>query len=110
MNTVVDWTRLHELRDDIGEEDFADVAVLFVAELHEHLDRLCNDPAAVRAEDFHFLRGSAANLGLVALVSACSAAEAACEAGTAPDIAAVRTAFDLAMAEIGPQMPEIIAA
>lgn len=108
--SAVDWQRFNELRTDIGEEDFADVAMLFVAELLEHLDRLGAAPQNANAADFHFLRGSAANLGLVALVSACSTAEVACNDGNAPDIDAVRAAFENAIAEIRPQMPEIVAA
>lgn len=101
----IDWDRLNELRDDIGEEDFADVALLFVAELQETLARLTDETA--QASDFHFLRGSASNLGFVALVAACSAAEAACNAGTCPDVASLRQAFTDAIAEVGPRVPEL---
>lgn len=104
----VDWDRLNELRADIGEEDFADVAMLFVAELQEHLDGLTADKAT--AADFHFLRGSAANLGFVTLVSACSLGEAACNACKTPDVEAVRTAFTAAMQEVAPHVPELAAA
>lgn len=105
---TVDWHRLNELRADIGEEDFADVAMLFVAELSETLERLT--PASAVAADFHFLRGSAANLGFDALVQACSVAEAACNAGTAPDVDAVRNAFAAAIVEVEPHVPELAAA
>lgn len=104
----VDWDRLNELRDDIGEEDFADVALLFVGELQETLDRLMEGTAV--ASDFHFLRGSASNLGFVALVAACSTAEAACNDGQLPDLVAVRTAFAEAMAEVGPRVPALASA
>lgn len=104
----IDWDRLNELRTDIGEEDFADVATLFVAELHETLDRLT--PEAAVAADFHFLRGSAANLGFVALVAACSEAEVACNAGAMPDIAAVHDAFHAALDEITPEFPDLASA
>ncbi len=105
---AVDWDRLNELRDDIGEEDFADVAIMFVGELQETLDRLTEGTAI--ASDFHFLRGSASNLGFVALVAACLAAEAACNDGQSPDLAAVRAAFAEAMAEVGPRVPALIRA
>ncbi len=102
---AVDWSRLDELRADIGEEDFADVATLFVAELQETLDRLTS--ATAIAADFHFLRGSAANLGFDALVAACATAEAACTSGTTPDVDAVRAAFVTAMVEVEPHVPEL---
>lgn len=104
----VDWDRLNELRSDIGEEDFADVAMLFVAELQETLDALTPDKAT--SADFHFLRGSAANLGFVALVNACSAAENACNGSAPPDVEAVRAAFAAALAEVAPHVPELAAA
>lgn len=34
--SFVDWARLAELRDDIGEDAFAVVAFLFVAEISEN--------------------------------------------------------------------------
>ena len=101
----VDWDRLNELRRDIGEEAFADVATLFVAELHDSLTGMT--PATATAADFHFLRGSAANLGFVAMVAACTAAEAACGRGETPDVDAVRRSFDAAMDEVGPKVPEL---
>ncbi|QXT39939.1 Hpt domain-containing protein [Gymnodinialimonas ceratoperidinii] len=106
--THVDWDRLNDLRADIGEEDFADVALLFVAELQETLHRLT--PQAATAADFHFLRGSAANLGFVALVAACTRAEDACNEGATPDIRAVADAFASALAEVTPQVPELASA
>lgn len=102
---MIDWARLTGLRTDIGEEDFADVAVVFVTEIQEHLDRLQNAPDAAVAADFHFLRGSASNLGFEAMVDACQAAEAACNAGDAPDIEAVVTAFRGSVAAIAPEIP-----
>lgn len=101
----VDWDRLNELRADIGEEDFADVAMLFVAELQETLTGLAADTATVA--DFHFLRGSAANLGFVTLVSSCSTAEEACNGGRLPNVEAVRAAFYDALSEVGPHVPEL---
>lgn len=103
----VDWDRLNELRADIGEEDFADVAMLFVAELQETLDKLTPDKATTA--DFHFLRGSAANLGFVTLVDACSSAEAACNASKVPDVDAVCAAFAAALSEVQPHLPELAA-
>lgn len=101
----VDWDRLNELRADIGEEDFADVAMLFVAELQETLEGLGPDEAT--PADFHFLRGSAANLGFVTLVHACATAEQACNSNQAPDVDAVRAAFAAALQEVAPHVPEL---
>jgi HPt (histidine-containing phosphotransfer) domain-containing protein len=108
--TMIDWTRLNGLRSDIGEEDFADVVFLFVAEITEHLDRLAADPASATAADFHFLRGSAANMGFVVMVDACRMAEAACLAGTPPDIAAVADMFAQSLGAIATDIPGIASA
>ena len=107
---MIDWTRLNGLRSDIGEEDFADVAFLFVAEITEHLDRLTADPALARASDFHFLRGSAANMGFVAMVEACRAAEAECLAGRVPDVTAVAESFAGSLSAIAPDIPGVASA
>jgi HPt (histidine-containing phosphotransfer) domain-containing protein len=102
---MIDWTRLTALRHDIGEADFSTLAHLFVAEMGERLAELSAEPQRAKAEDFHFLRGSAANLGFVSMVTACHDAEAACRAGDTPDIAAVIGAFDGAMAAFAPVFP-----
>lgn len=108
--TMIDWSRLHDLCTDIGEEEFADLVLVFVTEMGERLTELAASPASTTAEDFHFLRGSAANLGLSDMVTACHAGEAACRAGTMPDIAAVADAFGAAIAAIQAKMPEIASA
>jgi HPt (histidine-containing phosphotransfer) domain-containing protein len=105
----VDWERLNSLRDDIGPEDFADVVLLFIAEIGEKLDDMGRDKTAATVEDFHFLRGSAANLGFTDMVAACEIAEAACRAGETPDVAAVAQGFENALSEALTQVPELAA-
>ncbi len=106
---MIDWTRLNTLRRDIGEDDFAEVAALFVAEISEHLDRLTAQPGQIGAADFHFLRGSAANLGFRALADACNSAEEECKSGTRPDIGAVAAIFQTSLAELGDTLPDLAA-
>ena len=105
---MIDWKRLHGLRADIGEEDFADIAMIFVGEITEHLDRLAQDPAAATAADFHFLRGSAANMGFVAMVDACRTAESACLAGEVADVAGVAHSFAASLAAVAADIPGIL--
>lgn len=107
---LIDWDLLMSLKSDIGEEDFADVVTLFVAEMSEKLDAMQKASGALTADDFHFLRGSASNLGFVAMGAACDAAEAACRNGAAPDLEAVVAAFHAALAEAKPRLPELHAA
>jgi len=107
---LIDWDRLTELRTDIGEEDFADVAFLFVSEISEHLNGLVADPSAARAADFHCLRGSAANLGFVALAAMCDTAEKAAKSGHIPDVSAISSCFSQSLASAAEKVPELTAA
>jgi HPt (histidine-containing phosphotransfer) domain-containing protein len=102
---MIDWDRLHNLRTDIGEDDFCDVACVFVAEIRETLDRLIAGPGCALATDFHFLRGSAANMGFAAMVDACLTAEAACHAGKTPDIGAIAGCFGASLATVAAVIP-----
>lgn len=104
----VDWDRLTSLRDDIGAEDFAEVVLLFFTEIGEKLDQM--DAMSSSAEDFHFLRGSAANLGFTAMVRACEDAEGACKEGRAPDLAAVVQSYREALDSTRTHVPELSAA
>lgn len=74
---MIDWTRVAELRDEIGPEDFSEVAELFLMEVEDTLARLTSaqsDPAQMQ-ELMHFLKGSALNLGFSNLAEICSTAE-----------------------------------
>jgi HPt (histidine-containing phosphotransfer) domain-containing protein len=104
---MIDWDRLNALKADIGEEDFADVAFLFVAEMTECIDKLLSAPDAATASDFHFLRGSAANLGFTALATACLVAEQACASGTPPDIDGLAATYAASLEESMDKMPEL---
>ena len=83
---LIDWDRVTELREEVGAEDFADIAVMFLEEVGEVIARLASAPEAGRMEaDMHFLKGSAANLGFAAMAALCSAAEQAAAAGRPVD-------------------------
>ncbi|GEM_PF-1422344 len=106
----VDLDHLMSLRDDIGVDDFAEVVLLFFTEIGEKLDQMGAGGKPPSAEDFHFLRGSAANLGFIAMVRACEEAEAACKSGGAPDLAAVLRSFEDALTATQSHVPELSAA
>lgn len=107
---MIDWTKLNDLRSNIGDKDFSDLAHLFVTEMGERLAQIAAAPSKATVEDFHFLRGGAANLGLLTMVAACHAAETACRAGGTPDIAAVSHAFGAAVSAIQTELPDIASA
>ncbi|NUH66921.1 Hpt domain-containing protein [Sulfitobacter sp. S0837] len=73
---MIDWTRVLELRDEVGAEDFNEVVDLFLDEVQEVIMRLDDNlpPAQVEA-DLHFLKGSALSLGFAAFSDLCETGE-----------------------------------
>lgn len=98
---MIDWARVEELQSEIGEEDFAEVAEVFLEEAEEAIFRLRqHQDAATRQADLHFLKGSALNLGFRDLARLCHDGERACAEGrpcnpedVAQSYAAARAAF-----------------
>ena len=73
---MIDWTRIAELRAEIGEDDLQEVVGLFLEETDEVVARLSGAVAASALEaDLHFLKGSALNLGFSALADLCQQGE-----------------------------------
>jgi HPt (histidine-containing phosphotransfer) domain-containing protein len=73
---VINWQRVAELRDEVGEEDFAEVAELFLEEVAEGLAMF--DPGAAPGEvqaQLHALKGSALNLGFSEFAALCASFE-----------------------------------
>lgn len=81
---MIDWSRVAELRDEIGSEDFAEVVALFLEEADEVVARLpfCDD-AKQQESALHFLKGSALNLGFDRLAQLCQDGERRAAAGSA---------------------------
>lgn len=92
---MIDWDRIRELRDEIGPDDFAEVAAMFLDEADEAVTRLSPDAGAKAMEaDLHFLKGAALNLGFDALSALCQDGERCAAAGdTSVDLEAVRAAY-----------------
>lgn len=89
---MIDWDRVAELRNDMGEEDFVEVVQLFLAEVQEVADRLRTSPDRAQLEkDLHFIKGSAYNLGFARLGALCADGEQQATAGDAAgvDVAAI---------------------
>jgi HPt (histidine-containing phosphotransfer) domain-containing protein len=99
---VIDWDRVQELKDEIGDDDFAEVAEMFIAEVEEVIDRLKTSPDPARyEEDLHFLKSSALNLGFSRLSALCHAGERKAAAGEAArvDFAPVFEIYEASKAE-----------
>ncbi|MEI4485339.1 Hpt domain-containing protein [Frigidibacter sp. MR17.14] len=88
---MIDWDRVEELRSELGAEGFREVTELFLEEVEGLLDRCPNRPER-REDDFHFLKGSAWNIGFAALADICQEGErqAARGAPMAVDLGDVR--------------------
>lgn len=83
---MIDWERVAELRDEIGAEDFGEIVDLFLSEVEGTIDQLGRpgDTPQTVADQMHFLKGAALNLGFSALSSLCRDGEkAAAEGNTA---------------------------
>ena len=93
---MIDWTRVTDLRDEIGGEDFAEVVTLFLEEADEVVQNLPSRTDAKSIESaLHFLKGSALNLGFADLAHLCQEGERQAASGDAcVDVARVIAAYD----------------
>lgn len=73
---LINWDRVQELRAEIGDDSFTEVVTLFLEECDTVIAR---SVAGVTAEDLHFLKGAALNLGFAELAAACDRAPSAAE-------------------------------
>ncbi len=87
---MIDWDRVANLRAEIGAEDFAEVAAMFLDEADEVVARLRRDgPGPALESELHFLKGSALNLGFRELAGLCNEGEKRAAGGAAVDVARV---------------------
>ncbi len=86
---MIDWSRVTQLRGEVGAEDFEEVVALFLEEVEEVMLRLRCDTGRSRLDrDLHFLKGSALSLGFQSFSRLCQEGEriAACGCPEAVDI------------------------
>ncbi|KIN62806.1 Hpt protein [Sulfitobacter noctilucicola] len=73
---MIDWSRVQELREEVGEEDFEEVVDLFLVEVDSVIDRLKTmADRSTLGSDLHFLKGSALSLGFSAFSKLCHQGE-----------------------------------
>ncbi|NBB96898.1 MAG: hypothetical protein GVY34_01830 [Alphaproteobacteria bacterium] len=93
---MIDWSRVSELHEEVGDDALGEVLELFASEVDEGLARLAQAtaPKAIAAE-FHFLKGAALNLGLEDVARLCANGEENALAGhpTETERAAVAEQF-----------------
>ena len=84
---MIAWDRLNELRAEIGDEDLADVAAMFLEEADEVVAQLVGVlPDSQIESQLHFLKGSALNLGLSDLSALCQDGERRASLGQGNEI------------------------
>ena len=91
------WSRVNELRDEVGAEDFKEVVELFLDEVEEVIDRLrAGGPRDQLEQDLHFLKGSALNLGFSTFSDLCQDGERLAAQGKPDDVdlAAIIDGYD----------------
>lgn len=95
--TMIDWKRVMDLREEVGPEDFLEVAELFLSEVGSVLERLGQAINVNTLEnDMHFLKGAALNLGFADFARMCREGEQQAAAANfgAIDIGGVITCFN----------------
>ncbi|MGV6849103.1 MAG: Hpt domain-containing protein [Marinibacterium sp.] len=107
---MINWSRVNELRSEVGAEDFQDVVHLFLEEVDDALLRLgSNESPDATAADLHFLRGSAVSLGFSVFSDLCEKAEVRSVVSSA-DISEILEIYEKSKAEFLAGLPDQVAA
>lgn len=100
---MINWKRIEELQEEIGDEDFVEVAGMFLEEADQTILTLAGGitPDAVEGQ-LHFLKGSALNLGLSDLAAVCQDGErrAAAGQGSQVDLAQIAVIYHASRAAL----------
>ncbi len=84
---MLDWERIEELRTEIGEEDFAEVAEVFLDELDDVIGQLREGGSDKEVrERLHFLKGCALNLGFAEMAALATDGHGLAQQDVAPDV------------------------
>lgn len=98
---LIDWDRVMELKDEVGDDAFAEILEMSVEELEETFARIASSPQ-VTAADMHFLKGASLNLGLAQLAEVCKSGEMALrdDSTASIDLSAIRRLYDDSRREV----------
>lgn len=99
---MLNIARLNELKSEVGEEDFSEVIEIFCEEVEEVLKGLQTGDPSELAQQLHFLKGSALNIGLQKVGELCESEEICLrsDAKHAADVAGLRMAYDDSIKEL----------
>ncbi len=97
---LTDWQRVDDLTSEIGADAVVEVVTMFLAETDEVMARLAG--GAPTTDDYHFLKGSALNLGLTDLAALCQLGEQEAKAGieNAATLATVMVLYPASKADL----------
>src|SRR6056297_198277 len=111
---MIDWSRVEELLEEIGAEDFGEVVEMFLDEVETVIVQLENDPDnfSNAEEQMHFLKGAALNLGFLSLAQLCQKGETSAASGHPGTVSAaeVRTILELSRSRFEKDLPDRLAA
>ncbi|CUH49911.1 Hpt domain-containing protein [Ruegeria atlantica] len=99
---MINWSRVRQLRDEVGASEFDEVVQIFLDEVNEALTLLRNDTARTEFEqNLHFVKGSALSLGFETLAKLCQDGERQSAQGDsqAVDFANILSIFERSTAE-----------
>ena len=99
---MIDWDRIAELLEEVGEDGFDEVLGMFFEEVEEALAALPGANAAEMKGGLHFLKGAALNIGMNDVSALCKAAEQTAKSGDIADIdiGAIRAALQASQSEL----------
>ncbi|WP_145105249.1 Hpt domain-containing protein [Cereibacter sediminicola] len=83
---MIDWNRIAALRDEVGREGFDEVVQMFLEETDATIRSLAGRPGPGLEEMLHFLKGSALNLGFVAVSRLCEEGERLAAGGRGSEV------------------------
>lgn len=83
---MIAWDRVAELREEIGEDSFAEVIEMFVEEAEELSDAIAEAGPDQMEGAMHAMKSTALNLGLSELAEICAVGELAAAAGRSDEV------------------------
>ena len=102
---MIDWGRIDELRTEVGDDDFAEIALLFMSEIEEAIEGLAAlADLAARSDALHGMKGSAMNLGFADFAKLCAQGEKDPDMVDMPHLA---KALSAAVAAVRQRFPEL---
>ena len=110
---MINWSRVRELRDEIGEDEFAEVVEIFLEEVESEIEILRHQSDFHNLEaQLHFLKGSALNLEFSDFSTLCQQGEVSARQGqnSLIDISAILRCYDQSRSVFVQGLPDLTVA